>query len=300
MASACCSARTPHLQQLLDRLLPGLVGLEERVVLERVFRAFDVDIEQRVGGQIVIDDVLGRDAEIVCLGDAEELGDVSGVARTDLQGAVDVGDPVGIAVDERVDGDLALIRELSNESARGAGRDAGHRNQDAIRRLPELVTLQSLKHTTGFNCENEFCVGLEREMFDVRGDRIRARSKTRAIDSFYRAGFAIRVQNDELPRYGAAVFIGDESQLFARGAAKREERLDVVHDRVGLGLFVELGFAPVLALVVGVSLGRKVVAFDQFFRQPHHAERLGEALHRVHGKGTGLLLFPNFEIAALD
>ena len=35
-----------HLQELLDRLPPGLVGVEERIVLQGVFRALDVDIEQ--------------------------------------------------------------------------------------------------------------------------------------------------------------------------------------------------------------------------------------------------------------
>ena len=65
-------------------------------------------------------------------------------------------------------------------------------------------------------------------------------------------------------------------------ANRLEQRLDVVHHRVRLRLLVELRGLPVLALVVGVSLGGEIVRLDEFLREPHHPQRLGEALDRVH------------------
>jgi len=79
-----------HLQQLLNRVLPGFVTLEERVVLERVLGSLDVDFLQGVGGELVINDVLGRDAQEARFWNAEELREMRRVPRADLEGAVDV------------------------------------------------------------------------------------------------------------------------------------------------------------------------------------------------------------------
>ena len=105
--------------------------LEKRIVLERVLRAFDVDILERVGRQLVVHDVLWRHAEKTGAGDAEKAVDMCRVARADLERAVDVGDSVGVAVHKGVDRQIALIREASDESARRACRHAGHGNENA-------------------------------------------------------------------------------------------------------------------------------------------------------------------------
>ena len=82
------------------------------------------------------------------------------------------------------------------------------------------MALQALKHAAGFDCEDEFRIGLEGKLFDGRGNRISTRSEARAVDSFDLSGFAVGIENDEPPRNGASVFIGDETQLFALRATK--------------------------------------------------------------------------------
>ena len=141
----------PHLDHLLEGLLPGLVVQDEGVVLERVLGALDVDLLQRMGREVVVEDVLGGHAEEPRPGNAEELVDVGGVTRADLERPVDVGDAVRIAVDERVHRQVALVREPPHEPARRPGRHAGHRHQDALRLLPELVALETLEHAAGLD-----------------------------------------------------------------------------------------------------------------------------------------------------
>ena len=51
-------------------------------------------------------------------------------------------------------------------------------------------------------------------------------------------------------------------------------RFHIVHDGVGFGLIFERRRAPVLALVISVPLGRKVVGLNQLFTQTHHLEAL--------------------------
>ena len=140
---------------------------------------------------------------------------------------------------------------------------------------------------------------VSKERCSTRGrDRVGARAEARAVDALDDAGLAVRVEHDELAGHGAAVLVGDEAQLLARRAAHREQRLDVVHHRVRLDLVVEARLLPVLALVVGVSLGGEVVALDQLLREAHHAQGLGEALHGVDGQRAHLLRAPDLEVAA--
>src|SRR5678816_1051101 len=82
--------------------------LEERIVLDGVAGALDVNVLERMGGQLVIDDVLRRDAQKCRLRHAEELIQVRRVAGSDLQSAVDVGYPVRVSVHEDVDRDLPV------------------------------------------------------------------------------------------------------------------------------------------------------------------------------------------------
>ena len=62
---------------------------------------------------------------------------------------------------------------------------------------------------------------------------------------------------------------------------------------------MEHRLAPVLRLVVGVSLGGEVVGLDQVLRERHHAQRLGEGLHRVDGERPHLLLLADLQKALL-
>ena len=105
-------------------------------------------------------------------------------------------------------------------------------------------------------------------MLDIDRDRIGTRPELGAVDL---EGFALGVvvDHDQLAGHIAAFFFRNELEL-----------LDVVHDRVRLGLLVESRLAPVLGDVVRFSLGGHVVFFDQFLGQCHHFKRLGEGLDR--------------------
>ena len=61
----------------------------------------------------------------------------------------------------------------------------------------------------------------------------------------------------------------------------RSQRFDVVHDGIGLGLFVEAAVAPVLADVVGLALGGEVIALDHLPRGRHQAQGLRKRAHGV-------------------
>ena len=165
----------PHvdaLAQLGERLLPRFVSLEERVVLQRVLGPLDVHLLQGVCGQIVVLDVLRRDAEERDVRHTKELVYVGGVARADLQRAIDVGDAVRVAIDEGVDRQLALVGEAAHEAACGSRGYPGHGDQDAVRFLPELVALQPLEHAAGLDAQDELRFGLEGQMLDQGRDRI--------------------------------------------------------------------------------------------------------------------------------
>src|SRR5262249_49914573 len=154
--------------------------------------------------------------EVARLGHAEELREVRGVARPDLERAVDVRDAVRVAVDEGVDRQPALVGELADEAARRARGHSRHRDEDAVRGLPELVALEALEDAAGLDREDELRVGLEGELLDARGDRVGARAEARAVDALDLAGLPVGVEDDEAPGDGAAVLVGDETQLLAR------------------------------------------------------------------------------------
>ena len=155
-----------HLEQLLDRFLPRHLGLEEWIVFKRVFGALDVDLLERMGGELVVDDVLWRHTEKARVWDTEKLRQMGGVARAHLEGSVDIRNPVRITIDKCVHRDLAIVGQLPNETSRRARGNPGQRNQYAVIGFPELVALQPLKHTTGFNCKNKLGLGFERKLFD--------------------------------------------------------------------------------------------------------------------------------------
>ena len=60
-------------------------------------------------GQLISNDVLGRDSQEARLRHAEEFVQMRGVTASHLEGPVDVTDPVGITVDEHVYRELLLV-----------------------------------------------------------------------------------------------------------------------------------------------------------------------------------------------
>ena len=123
---------------------------DERIVLDGIPRPLDVDILQRMGRQLVVDDVLRRDAQERGLGHAEELVQMRGISGADLEGPVDIGDAVRIAVDKDIDRDLLEIGQPADEAAAGPGRDSSHADQDAVGLLPVIVLHQALEHARRF------------------------------------------------------------------------------------------------------------------------------------------------------
>ena len=133
----------------------------------------------------------------------------------DLERAVDVRDPVRIAVDEDVDRDLLLVGQPPDEPPGGARRHAAHRDQDAVGRLPELVALQPLEHTARLDRQDELRLGLELEVLDRGGDRVGAAAEPGAVDPLDLAGLEVRIEHDQLAGDRAAVLVGDEAELLA-------------------------------------------------------------------------------------
>ena len=133
---------------------------------------------------------------------------------------------------------------------------------------------------------------LELQILDIDRDRIGAGAELGAVD-LERLALGVVVDDDQLAGHVAAFFLGDEVELLA---VDPEHRLDVVHDRVGLGLLVETRLAPVLGDVVGLSLGGHVVVFDQLLGQGHHLERLGKGLDRADRQRALLGLAPHLEV----
>jgi len=95
------------------------------------------------------------------------------------------------------------------------------------------------------------------------------------------------------------MFLGHESQGLARDILDREHALDVVQHGIRLTLFVELGVAPVLGNIVGLSFGGEVFVGDHFLGQRHQPQGLREGLDRVHVERAGLEIALHFEVAAL-
>ena len=196
------------------------MSLEEGVVLQGVLCALDVDGLQLVRRvfELEVDDVLGRDPEELGLGHAEEAVDVRRVARAHLEGPVDVRDAVGVAVDEAIDGDLLRVREASNEAAGRARRHPRELDQDALAGLPELVIVQALEHASRLDGEDELCVGLKLQVLDRVGDGVGARAEGGAVDADGLPRLSVSVDDDEVPRDGAAVLLGVVAELLAAEA----------------------------------------------------------------------------------
>ena len=109
-----------------------------------------------------------------------------------------------------------------------------------------------------------------------RGDAVGAAPEVGAIDLDRLPGDGVSIDHDESPRDRAAVRLGIKAEVLARQTLPRGDRLDVVHDGVRLGLFVETAVAPVLADVIGLALGGEIIALDHGARRRHQAQHLGE------------------------
>jgi hypothetical protein len=95
---------------------------DERIVLESVVGALYVHVLQGMARQLVLDDVLERDAQKAGMRHAEKFVQVSGVAGADLERPVNVEVPVGIAVGKDLHGQPVLVRQQTDEpAARPAG-----------------------------------------------------------------------------------------------------------------------------------------------------------------------------------
>ena len=110
--------------------------------------ALDVRRRQRVGRVLEpeIDNILRRDPEESRLRHTQEAVDVSGIAGSDLQRAIDVREAVRVAIDETIDRQFLRIGQHANEASGRARRHPGHLDDDALRGLPEPVVVQALKH----------------------------------------------------------------------------------------------------------------------------------------------------------
>ena len=136
-----------------------------------------------------------------------------GVTRSDLQGSINVGDPVGIAIDEGVNRNLGLFAESANESAGRAGGDSRHIDENAIGGFPELVTLRSLENTSGFDGERELGAGFKTQMLDGSGNGIGATAEACAVNAFDLSGFQIGIEDHQIPSHSSAMLIGHKAQL---------------------------------------------------------------------------------------
>jgi hypothetical protein len=145
---------------------------------------------------------------------------------------------------------------------------------------------QALEHAGGLDAEDELGVRLELQLLDRGGHRVGAAAEAGAVDVQGFAGLGVLVDHHQTAGHVAALLLGHEAELLAVDA---EEGLDVLHDRVGLGLLLEARLGPVLRDVVGLSLGGDVVGLDQFLGQGHHLERLGEGLDRPDGQRALLI-----------
>jgi len=87
-----------HLEQLFDGGTPLRVGAEKRIVVDGVGGTLDIGFGEGMGGigQAVVDDVLRGDARKLRPRHAKEAVDVRRVAGAGLQGAVDIGEAIGV------------------------------------------------------------------------------------------------------------------------------------------------------------------------------------------------------------
>ena len=129
-----------------------------------------------------VDYILWGDAQKTCLRHAQEAVDVSCIARAYFERAVDIGEAVGVAVDEAVDRQVLLVGKQADEAPCGAGRDPAHLDDDASRLFPEPVIVEALEHAAGFDREHEPRIGAESQVFDRARDAVGAASEIRAVD----------------------------------------------------------------------------------------------------------------------
>jgi hypothetical protein len=129
------------------------------------------------------------------------------VTAPHFQRAINVGDSVRIAVDEDVHGNLLLVGEAADETAARTRGHASHRHEDAVGGLPVVVFHEPLEHTGGLDDEDELRFGLEPELFNTDGNRVRTDSELGAVDTQRFPGVAVFINNNELPRNLAALLL---------------------------------------------------------------------------------------------
>src|SRR4030095_14488233 len=214
---------------MFDGLHPFLMMSYEGIIFHGVTGPFEVHILQRMGRELVIDDVLRRDPQEACLGHTEELIEVSGISRTDLESAVDIGDSVRVAIDKYIDRDFLEIRQAPDEAAAGARGHTAHAHQDAAGFFPVDVLHQALKHAGGFNDEDEGGAGFKLKVLHRNGDAVGAGAELGAIDPKHLSRIAVVIDHDQPSRYVTPFFLRYETQLLA---IDRKERLHIVHHGV--------------------------------------------------------------------
>src|SRR5664280_2351897 len=187
---------------------------------------------------------------------------MSRIARTYFERAVDVCKAVGIAMNYVLYRQILVSVKKANKAPGRAGRHPAHLDDNAPCRFPKTMIIEALKHATGFNGEHETCIGPEAQMFDRARNAIGPTPQVGAVDldGLFRRG--ISVDHGEPTRDRAAVGFRVEAQLLARQPVHRRHSLDVVHNGVRLGLFVEAAITPVLADVINLTLGGKIVMLD--------------------------------------
>ena len=243
-----------------------------------------------------VDDILWRDAQETRPRHAQEAVDVSRIAGAYLERAVNIGKAVGVAIDEAVDRQVLLVGKQADEAPRGAGRDPAHLDDDASRGFPKPVIVEALKHAAGFDREHESRIGAESQMFDRARDAVGAAAQIGAVDLDGRSGRGISVDHGQPTRDRAAVGFRVEAQLFPRQPVHRRHGLDVVHDGVRFGLFVEAAISPVLADVIDLALGGEVVMLDHRSRGRHQAQGLRERPRGGHRQRAHLARIAKLEI----
>ena len=187
----------------LDGANPFGMSADEWIVAQRVLRALDVALGERMCGVLKaeVDNVLRGDTEETRSRYAEETTDVGRIARTDLERAVDVGKTIRIAIDETINRQVLLVGQEADKSAGRARRHAAHLDKDAARGFPEAVIVEALEHATGLDRQDELGLGSEAQVLDRVGDRVGARAEAGAVDLDPVAGLRVTVDDDQVTSY---------------------------------------------------------------------------------------------------
>ncbi|OIQ63468.1 hypothetical protein GALL_549900 [mine drainage metagenome] len=134
-------------------------------------------------------------------------------------------------------------------------------------------------------------------MFDRARDAVGPAPEVGAVDLDGFSGRGVPVNHGEATRDRAAVGFRVEAQLLPRQPVHRRHGLDVVHDGVRFGLFVEAAIPPVLADVIDLALGGEVIMLDHRPGGGHQTEGLRERSRGAYRQRTRLARIAKLEIA---